>query len=75
MKPYKDLDKDSNILEYEERDDRITVKFKNGEFSNYEYTYISAGRVAIEEMKRLARCGDGLNSFISKNDPKYSRKF
>ena len=65
MERYKDLDCDSNILAYEPGDDFIKVEFADG--SVYLYTYLSAGSQNIEEMKRLASRGDGLNSFISRH--------
>ncbi len=43
----------------------IMVQFKNGEI--YTYTYDSAGEDNVEEMKRLAQNGGGLNSFILTN--------
>jgi len=72
MKHYTDSDNDSNISAYEYGDDFIVVEFKDG--SRYAYTYASAGSGNIEEMKRLANCGDGLNSFISRHRPRYASK-
>lgn len=72
MKSYFDSDNNSNIDAYEYGDDYITVRFKNS--SIYTYTCMSAGSSAIEEMKRLADCGDGLNSYISKYKPRYQSK-
>ena len=65
MKKYLDLNKDSGIESYEISSDRISVKFKGG--SVYAYSYQSAGRENIEKMKKLAKSGDGLNSFINLN--------
>ena len=73
MQHYIDSDNNSNICAYDYGDDYIIVEFKDG--SQYKYTYGSAGVSDIEEMKRLADCGDGLNSFISKNKPDYARKY
>jgi len=72
MKSYFDSDNNSNIDTYEYGDDYISVRFKDG--SVYTYTYMSAGSGAIEEMKRLADCGDGLNSYISRYKPPYQSK-
>lgn len=73
MRKYRDYDHDSNVSEYEYGEDYIRVQFKDG--STYEYTSASAGTSNIEEMKRLADCGDGLNSFINRCVRKrYSRK-
>lgn len=73
MKSYMDIDGDSNVLGYETGDDFIRVQFKNR--SVYLYTYESAGKYNIEEMKSLAEAGDGLNSFIMRHvRKKYARK-
>ena len=42
--------------------DFIQVMFANGQ--TYNYTYESAGEDNVEEMKRLAELGSGLNSYI-----------
>lgn len=73
MIPYKDTDHDSNINAYEDGDGYIIVQFRHG--SQYEYTTQSTGVHHIEEMKRLADRGDGLNAYINKYVKKnYSRK-
>lgn len=73
MERYRDIDGDSGVAEYELGTDYIRVKFKDG--SVYLYTYASAGSSYIEEMKRLAVIGDGLNAFINKNVRKrYAKK-
>lgn len=46
--------------------DYIEVRF----FGNpviYRYSYIKTGQAHVEEMKRLAIVGEGLNSYIGKN--------
>lgn len=63
MISYKNLGGDSNVSAYESGADFIKVQFKDG--SIYLYTYASAGGQNIEEMKRLANAGQGLNSFIN----------
>jgi hypothetical protein len=72
MQHYRDYDNDSNVSAYEYGDDLIIVKFKDD--SRYTYTVLSAGSYNIEEMKKLADRGDGLNSFISKKRPRYATK-
>jgi hypothetical protein len=62
---YIDIGLDSGIAEYLIGADYIRVKFKDG--SIYDYNYLSAGELNIEEMKRLAIAGDGLNTFINRN--------
>ena len=63
MERYLDLDGDSGVVGYEIGDTFIRVKF-SGTAKIYTYSYRSAGVTRIEDMKRLARSGDGLNSYI-----------
>lgn len=73
MIPYQDTDGDSGVAAYKFGEDWIHVQFTTG--SIYEYTSVSAGAGNIEQMKRLARAGNGLNAFINFNVKKlYSRK-
>jgi hypothetical protein len=73
MERYADVDGDSGVYAYECGPDYIRVKFSNG--SIYLYTYQSAGSANIEQMKILARNGNGLNRFININVKKmYARK-
>jgi hypothetical protein len=73
MQHYRDIDGDSGISAYETGDDFIRVQFKTG--SVYLYTYASAGSHHIEQMKRLAASGDGLNAYINTHVKKlYARK-
>ena len=65
MPAYNSISGGSNILGYDVGDTAIQVWFKNG--SSYTYTYESAGMENVEEMKRLAASGEGLNSFILQN--------
>ena len=74
MQPYRDIDNDSGVLEYESGEDYIQVRFKSGSNRLYIYTYGSAGAQHVEEMKRLAAQGDGLNSYIQRNKPGYESK-
>jgi len=64
MERYLDINHDSGVAGYEFRPDGICVQFKDG--STYLYTNASAGAANIEQMKRLAKVGDGLNSFINR---------
>ena len=68
MESYKNLNGDSGVVGFEKGSDYIRVKFKDN--SVYLYTYTSAGASNIEEMKRLAVAGRGLNSYINR----YARK-
>ena len=73
MEKYSDLGRNSNIYAYEIGSDYINVQFKDG--SIYKYTYSSAGTTNIEQMKKLAINGKGLNSFINTSVKKrYSSK-
>ncbi len=72
MTPYKNLWGDSNIISYEIGSDSITVEFASGRV--YTYTNASAGSSAVDTMKNLAECGEGLNWYISRNKPNYSSK-
>jgi len=55
----------SGIYAYEIQDDGIIVQFSSN--AKYLYNYSSAGASKIEEMKRLATKGKGLNSYIMEN--------
>ena len=66
MQRYKDLNHDSNVEAYTIGPDYIDVKFK-GTAKVYRYSYQSAGREHVENMKVLAERGDGLNSYIMRN--------
>lgn len=63
MERYKNLGRDSNVAAYEIGSDRISVQFNDG--SVYLYTCRSAGQTDIEQMKKLAEAGRGLNGFIN----------
>lgn len=64
MERYKNLGGDSNVVSYEIADGEITVQFGDGAI--YLYTDQSAGAASINEMHRLARIGQGLNSYIGR---------
>lgn len=64
MERYKNLGGDSGVVAYEIESDSISVQFRDG--SVYQYTHQSAGSDNIEQMKEMAICGQGLNSFINR---------
>lgn len=64
MTPYNDWDRDSGVRAYEIGQSHIDVEFKGG--SVYRYTSSSVGEGNLNQMVRLARSGDGLNSFINR---------
>ena len=72
MKRYGNLHGNSGIAAYEEGDDFIRIRFTSGGI--YLYTYDSAGEDDIEEMKELAREGNGLNRFINDFRPGYAAR-
>lgn len=73
MPRYANLGGDSGVVAYETTEDSIIVEFQDG--SAYLYTYSSAGRSNIEQMKALAERGEGLNEFINRHVRKaYARK-
>lgn len=74
MTEYENLGGDSGVVAYEIFPLVIHVLFSSNMI--YEYTYLKPGRTDVEEMKRLAAAGKGLNSYI-KNVVKdrYSRKW
>ena len=73
MDLYKNLSRTSGVAKYQIAPEAITVEFNDG--AMYEYDYRSAGDRNVEEMKRLAVRGLGLNSFINLYVKKgYARK-
>jgi hypothetical protein len=73
MKKYKDITGESGVTAYQESENWIAVEF-NSE-SVYLYTYASAGKRAVEQMKKMAAAGKGLSTYISqKVKEKYETK-
>ena len=73
MQRYGDVDRDSGVRSFEIGSDFIRVEFYDNDV--YLYTYRSAGRNRIEQMKRRALAGDGLNAYINSNVKRdYQRK-
>jgi hypothetical protein len=65
MERYRNLSGTSGVVAYRIADEAIVVRFTDG--GTYVYSYASAGEGNVEEMKRLARAGRGLSTFISRN--------
>jgi hypothetical protein len=65
LERYRNLSGTSGAVAYEIADDAITVQFADGGI--YVYSYASAGRHNVEQMKTLALAGRGLCSFISRH--------
>lgn len=67
MQMYANLSGQSNISHFQIEDDNVVVVFKGRSkdgCNTYKYSYMSAGRGNVEQMKSLALSGRGLNSFI-----------
>ena len=62
MQIYDNLGGNSGIVAFSIGPDYILVQFKKG--NPYCYSYSSAGREKVENMKRLALQGHGLHSYI-----------
>lgn len=65
MQFYKNLGGNSNIRVFSIGADYIDVQFNGG--AVYRYSYRSAGKEKVEQMKLLAVNGCGLNSYIMRN--------
>ncbi len=65
MKSYRNLNGNSNVVSYVISEDSIHVVFKSGKQRNYLYNNSRPGRSVVDQMKRLAEQGYGLNSYIS----------
>jgi hypothetical protein len=69
MTRYQNFNGNSGVLSYALAADSIRIKFIDGK--TYIYSYATAGKENVEEMKRLAKAGRGLATFISKRKPGY----
>ena len=66
MEIYQNRSRKSSVYAFVIGDDFIAVQFgTNG--AVYKYSYAKAGRSNVETMKRLARLGLGLNTYIKRN--------
>lgn len=63
MEHYKNLSGKSGVSAYEIGSDYIKVIFKDG--GSYLYNNVATGTRNIEEMKKLAGIGRGLNTYIN----------
>jgi hypothetical protein len=66
MPRYSNLGGDSGVVAFVVGPDWIEVEFGKGQYRYYMYTYNSAGRAAVEEMKKLGAAGSGLNEYINR---------
>lgn len=65
MERYRNSGGDSGVSSFEIGTDYIIVKF-SGTVRTYRYSYRKAGQNHVEAMKRLARSGNGLNSYMNR---------
>lgn len=63
MERYANRSGQSGVSAYEIGVDYIRVRFSSGD--TYKYSYRKAGQSNVENMKRLAKKGSGLNSYIN----------
>ncbi|HEY6986652.1 MAG TPA: hypothetical protein VH375_11260 [Rhodanobacteraceae bacterium] len=61
---HEDRTRKSGVVAYEIHDDAIDIEFASGDVYRYDET--TPGPVDVELMKRFARAGRGLTSYISK---------
>lgn len=66
MEPYKNKQGNSGVLAYELGPDFIRLRFRDRD-DVYTYSYRSAGKRKIESMKKLAKTGKGLSTFVSRH--------
>lgn len=73
MEQYKNINGNSSIRAFSCGKDYIDVQFMSGGI--YRYSYRSTGKMKVDQMKRLAIQGWGLNSYIMRNARKeYERR-
>ena len=65
MLPYRNLSGESGVIAYEPRSSGIVLQFADR--SRYLYTYASTGRDHVAEMKRLAKKGRGLTTYVNQH--------
>jgi hypothetical protein len=58
--------RNSGISAYEIGDNHIKVKFSDRSVI-YTYSYRKAGKIHVENMKKLAKDGKGLNTYINQH--------
>ncbi len=64
MRKYKNLSGDSGVVAYSYTEEKIAITFQDGE--TYVYSNSKPGRKHVSEMKKLARKGQGLATYINK---------
>ena len=66
MKRYPDKHGNSGVVAYESGKDFIRLLFRD-RADVYTYSNRSAGKTNVDRMKELARQGEGLSAFVSRN--------
>ncbi|MHB1205033.1 MAG: hypothetical protein ACYCZX_05665 [Rhodospirillaceae bacterium] len=64
MERYANLSGDSGVEAFEISADSIRIRFRHGE--TYVYNARAPGSREVEHMKKLARAGKGLSSYIAR---------
>jgi hypothetical protein len=64
MEPYRNRSGKSGVIAYQIGSDEVHVQFPDG---IYTYNFKCPGRADVEQMKRLARAGRGLATYISRH--------
>jgi len=73
MQPYQESSDESGIAAYQITPTAIIIQFKTG--GVYLYNNTRPGRAHIQAMKKLAKAGDGLNTYINQHvRDNYARK-
>jgi hypothetical protein len=73
MPRYQNLNGHSGVRAYQIRPEAIDLTFVNGD--RYRYSYLRPGRTQVEQMKTLAKIGEGLSTFVSQHvRDNYERK-
>ena len=70
---YKNAQGNSGVTAFQLGKEDIKVVFDN---TVYLYSYAKAGKKHVEKMKKLAKAGEGLSTYISQNvKEKYDTKY
>ena len=66
MNFYKNMNGNSGVESYEIAPTFIIVKFQ-GSARTYKYSYEKAGKLHVDNMKKMAQNGVGLNTYINQH--------
>lgn len=65
MQPYGKRDGSTGVVSWEDKSNGIVLRFADG--STYLYTYATPGRDEVQAMRRLAKKGQGLTTYVSQH--------